>query len=401
MASTCDTSALIHLECPECRGKFDANCLQTICCQCNSPLLARYDLEAVRNNVSLFQIRTRPRGLWRWAELLPLNDPAFRITLGEGDTPIISLPRLSNYMGLSQLFVKDESRNPTGTFKARGLAVAVSRAIELGVQTFVIPTAGNAGGALAAYAARAGCEAHVYMPKQAPHSNQAEVQLAGAKIHLVNGSISQAAIEARAAANGYEKPVDQDSIYRWFDISTFREPYRLEGKKTMGFEIAESFGQNLPDVIVYPTGGGTGLVGIWKAFDEIQEIGWINGKRPRMVAVQAEVCAPIVQAFQNRTNRKQSHQDGITIASGLRVPEPFADRLILNTIYTSQGYALSVSDEQIKRASHQLAQIEGVLAAPEGAATLAALTLLIDNGWIKVNEKILLINTGSGLKTIV
>jgi threonine synthase len=401
MASIWKTSTLIHLECPECGGKFDANRLQTFCHPCRSPLLARYDLEAVRQHLSPTQFKARSRGLWRWAELLPLKDPAFKTTLGEGDTPVIPVPRLGKYLGLSQLLVKDESRNPTGTFKARGLAVAVSRAIELGVQTFVIPTAGNAGGALATYAARAGCIAHVFMPQQAPRSNQTEVQLAGANLHLVNGSISQASVEAQAAAAAFERNETNGSYPRWFDISTFKEPYRLEGKKTMGLEIAEAFGWNLPDVIIYPTGGGTGLVGIWKAFEELQGIGWINNRRPRMVAVQAEACAPIVRAFQNKSRRVQAHHDAPTIAFGLRVPEPFADRNILDALYTSQGYAISVSDEQIKKSSQKLAQLEGILAAPEGAATLAALILLKDQGWIGVEDKVLLINTGSGLKNIV
>lgn len=394
------TSLLIHLECPECGGKFDADHQQSICHHCHSPLLARYDLEAIRQRLTPNQLKTRYRGLWRWAELLPVRDPTFRITLGEGDTPLIPVPRVSRFLGLSQLIVKDESRNPTGTFKARGLAVAVSRNIELGVQNFVIPTAGNAGAALATYAARAGCNAHIFMPRKAPKSNHTEVRLSGANLYLVDGSISQAALEAGAAISKHKMQETRNSSQKWFDISTFKEPYRLEGKKTMGLEIAESLDWQPPDVIIYPTGGGTGLVGIWKAFEELQGLGWIDGRRPRMVAVQAEVCAPIVRAFQEHKTRAQVHQDAATIASGLRVPQPFADKLILNTLYTSQGNAITVSDKQIKQACSQLAQFEGILAAPEGAATLAALILLIDQGWIKRSDQVLLINTGSGLKTI-
>jgi threonine synthase len=395
------TSALIHLECPECGGKFDADQLQTICHRCHSPLLARYDLDEIKNYLTPSEVRSRPHGMWRWAELLPLKNPDFKVTLGEGDTPIIALPRLGKYLGLSRLYIKDESRNPTGTFKARGLSVAVSRAVELGARHFFIPTAGNAGSALAFYALRAGCVSNIYMPHQSSRCNQLEVRLAGANLVLVNGSIKNAAIEASAAANATNKNKNQDSSIDWFDMSTFKEPYRLEGKKTMGLEIAEYFGWQLPDLIIYPTGGGTGLVGMWKAFEELHAMGWINNRRPRMVAVQSEACSPIVHAFQERDKRASFHQDHATIASGLRVPEPFADRLILNTLYSSQGYALCVSDEQIKQASQQLAQLEGILPAFEGGATLAALINLIDQGWVKDEENILLINTGSGLKTII
>ncbi|MFU8772393.1 MAG: threonine synthase [Anaerolineales bacterium] len=395
------TSTLTHLECPECRREFDADVLRSICHRCNSPLLARYDLDAVSQYLTPGDVRTRPPGLWRWSEILPLRQLGCKVTLGEGDTPIFSLPRLGKYVGISNLFVKDESRNPTGTFKARGLSVAVSRALELGVNTFVIPTAGNAGAALAAYAARAGCRAHVFMPRQSDRSNQAEVRLAGANLVLVEGSISKAAIEARSAAAAHSDPDKQDINSNWFDMSTFKEPYRLEGKKTMGLEIAEYFGWQLPDVIVYPTGGGTGLVGMWKAFGELFAMGWINERFPRMVAVQTEACPPIVRAFQENRDRVNIHQDAQTIANGLRVPEPFADRLILDTIYASQGYALAVSDEQIKQASKQLAQLEGILAAFEGSATLAALMLLRDQGRVKDKDKVLLMNTGSGLKTIL
>jgi threonine synthase len=288
------------------------------------------------------------------------------------------------------LYVKDESVNPTGSFKARGLCAAVSKALELGVRSFVIPTAGNAGGALAAYAARAGVEAHVFMPKDAPHSNILEVQSSGADLRLVDGLISDAA--RLASTEAAEKG--------WFDVSTFKEPYRVEGKKTMGLELAEQFSWELPDVILYPTGGGTGLVGMWKAFDELEQLGWIGPKRPRMVSVQAQGCAPIVKAFSEGKDRAEFWKNATTIASGLRVPAAFADRLILRAIRASRGTALTVSDEHILRTQDQLAREEGIFAAPEGAATLAALELLLVNQWVKPDESVVLYNTGSGLKYI-
>jgi threonine synthase len=401
MDLTWKTSALIHLECPECGGKYDADQLQTICHRCHSPLLACYDLDGINKALSPSDFQARPRGIWRWAELLPLRNHDFKITLGEGDTPIIALPRLGKHLGLSRLYLKDESRNPTGTFKARGLSVAVSRAIELGAKCFVMPTAGNAGAALASYATHAGCMSKIFMPHQSSYPNQIEVQLAGAHLVLVDGSISKAATEARAAIAALENDENKDKYSNWFDMSTFKEPYRLEGKKTMGLEIAEFFGWQLPELIIYPTGGGTGLVGMWKAFEELNSMGWINERRPRMVVVQSDTCPPIVHSFHKKIGRATIVQDTPTIATGLRVPEPFADRLILNTLYSSQGFALVVSDEQIKQANQRLAHTEGILAAHEGAATLAALILLIDQDQIKGHENILLVNTGSGLKNTV
>jgi threonine synthase len=288
------------------------------------------------------------------------------------------------------LWVKDESNNPTGSFKARGLCVAVARAVELGVHTFVIPTAGNAGGALAAYAARARVEAHVFMPVDAPRTNRLEVQAAGAGLRLVDGLINDAA--SLAAAEGARAG--------WFDVSTFKEPYRLEGKKTMGYELAEAGGWELPDVIIYPTGGGTGLVGMWKAFSELEQLGWIGSRRPRMVSVQAEGCAPVVRAFASGASRTEFWQDAHTLAAGLRVPSVFADRMILRVLQESRGTALAVSDEEMVRAQQQLARSEGILAAPEGAATVAALSHLLSNGWLKPAERVVIFNTGSGLKYI-
>ena len=383
-------STLTHLECPECGHKFNADQVQGFCEDCRSPLLARYDLGSVAASLTPQQMAERPRGLWRWAEILPVRKKNFRLTLGEGDTPCLPVPRLARTLGLPSLFIKDESPNPTGSFKARGLCVAVSRALELGLSEFVLATAGNAGGALAFYAARGGARTHIYMPADAPRTNQEEVRLAGAHLVLVDGLISEAARLAAEAAR----------VNPWFDVSTFKEPYRVEGKKTMGLELAESFGWNLPDVIIYPTGGGTGLVGMWKAFSELQALGWIGPKRPRMVAIQSDGCAPVVRAFQTGSERTEPWQDAHTLAAGLRVPDVFADRLILQALRDSHGIAVSVSDAEIIAARREIAQSEGLMACPEGAATLAGLRNLLQKGWVQSNESVVLFNTGTGLKYI-
>jgi threonine synthase len=383
-------SALTHLECPECGRKYDADRLQTICLDCRSPLLARYDLGKAARSLTPARVGSRPRGLWRWAEILPVRNEAFRLTLGEGDTPLLPVRRIAGRLGLPKLFIKDESPNPTGSFKARGLCVAVSRAMELGVNEFVVPTAGNAGGALAFYAARGKVAAHVFMPADAPRANKEEVRLAGAELVLVDGLIGDAARAAAESARGKA----------WFDISTFKEPYRAEGKKTMGLELAESFGWNLPDVILYPTGGGTGLVGMWKAFDELESMGWIDSRRPRMVSVQAEGCAPVVRAVQTGAERIEVSQAASTLAVGLRVPGPFADRLILRALHGSRGTAVAVSDSEILEAQKELSQGEGLLACPEGAATLAGLKKLVSSGWVQPDDSVVLFNTGTGLKYI-
>ncbi|MFH2039646.1 MAG: threonine synthase [Chloroflexota bacterium] len=379
---------MTHLECPECHRKFNADRVQTFCRKCQSPLLARYDLVAAASSIHPGQISTRPKGIWRWAELLPVRNEKFRLTLGEGDAGLLPAKRLGIDLGLTHLYIKDESTNPTGSFKARGLAVAVARGIELNQREFVIPTAGNAGSALAYYAARAGVLAHVFMPKDAPLANQKEVRQAGADLQLVDGLINAAAHLAGDIARKK----------RWFDVSTFKEPYRVEGKKTMGFELAEAFSWQLPDVIVYPTGGGTGLVGMWKAFDELESLGWIGSTRPRMVSVQAEGCAPIVRAFKTGNQRVEPWLNAHTIASGLRVPVVFADRLILRALKESEGTALAVSDAGIIQAQKEIAHLEGILAAPEGAACWAGLQQLMNIGWVHKNERIVLYNTGSGLK---
>jgi threonine synthase len=326
--------------------------------------------------------------LWQFREVLPVRDPSYSVTLGEGGKPILKLGQLGSRLGLERLYLKDEGQNPTGSFKAMGLSVAVSRALELGAKEFVIPTAGNAGGALAAYAARAGVPAHVYMPQDASLINILEVQMTGADLHLVNGLINDAGREAAGDAGEAG----------WFDVSTLKEPYRLEGKKIMGYELAKSFGWQLPDVIVYPTGGGTGLIGMWKAFDEMEALGWIDSKRPRMVAVQSDGCAPIAHAFQNGLEAAEPWENAFTLAGGLRVPVAIGSRLMLAALRDSSGTAIAISDNQIREAQGLLAESEGIFACMEGAATVGALPPLIEQGWLKADERILIFNTGTGLK---
>lgn len=383
-------SSLVSLTCPECGKVFNPTLPQTFCADCSSPLLAGYDLPTLKQTLTKETVRQRSRGLWRWHELLPLMQPEFEITLGEGDCALLSVKRLGKLIGLENLFIKDESTNATGSFKARGLAVAVSKAFELGIHEFVIPTAGNAGGALAAYAARAGLKAHVFMPADTPLANKVEVEKSGADLHLVDGLINDAARAAAAMAKEYG----------WFDVSTFKEPYRVEGKKTMGLELAEQFNWQLPDVIIYPTGGGTGLVGMWKAFAELEALGWIDSRRPRMVSVQASGCAPVVRAFRSGAERAELWQNAATLASGLRVPAVFADRLILRALRESRGNAVAVDDKAILQAQKEIAASEGIFAAPEGAATFAAVHELAHTGWIQPDERVVLFNTGTGLKYI-
>ena len=389
MTNTKKLSYISHLECSGCGKEFSHSEIHTFCPFCQSPLLTIYDLKGVQQSVNRDEISRRSKGMWRWSELLPVLRPENQVFLGEGDTTLLLLPHLGKELGLSNLYVKDESSNPTGSFKARGLAAAISKAKELGVEKVIIPTAGNAGGAMAAYAARAGLKAHIFMPKDTPYANIEESRMAGAEVILVDGLISDAAGMAgeKARAEG------------WFDVSTFKEPYRVEGKKVMGYELAEAFGWTLPDVIIYPTGGGTGLVGMWKAFAELEALGWLdNTHRPRLVSVQADGCAPVVRAFENHASFCDFWLGAHTLASGLRVPKSFADHLILHDIYESDGTAVAVSDESILASQKQLAAMEGIFAAPEGAATLAALKKLIEQKWVQPDEKIVLFNTGSGLK---
>jgi len=384
-------SYITYLECYSCGNHFDSQKVQTFCPDCQSPLLARYDLDAAREKLDRDEFRHRSRGMWRWQELLPVHKFENMINLGEGDTPILKLNNLGPELGLSNLYVKDESLNPTGSFKARGLAAAVSKAKELGVKKVIIPTAGNAGGAMAAYAARGGLKAHIFMPNDTPTANIEESRIAGATVILIDGLISEAAglASEKARAEG------------WFDVSTFKEPYRTEGKKIMGYELAESFDWELPDVIIYPTGGGTGLVGMWKAFKEMATMGWLtDSKFPRMVVVQAEGCAPVVKAFEENASSCDFWTGAHTIASGLRVPKSFADQIILDDLRDSNGVAVSVSDEKIVEAQKYLAFKEGIFAAPEGAATLAGLQKLKETGWVASDEQVVLFNTGTGLKYI-
>jgi threonine synthase len=388
------TSYLTHLTCSECNRSFDAGQLQTFCPDCSAPLLARYDLKAAAQSLDRDAFRRRPSGMWRWHELLPVANPQNYLTLGEGDTPLLAAPNLGKTLGLPYLFIKDESNNPTGSFKARGMAVAMAKAQELGVRKVIVPTAGNAGGAMAAYAARAGMQASVFMPTDTPRANIVECQLAGAQVTLVDGLISDAARLAgeKARAEG------------WFDLSTFKEPYRAEGKKIMGYELAEAFNWTLPDVIIFPTGGGTGLIGMVKAFEEMDQLGWLKrpmrDHQPRMVAVQADGCAPVVKAFQGGQADCEFWNGATTAASGLRVPKSFADRLILRNLRASHGTAVAVSDAEIAAAQALIGRLEGIFAAPEGAAALAGLKRLVEAGWIRQDETIVLFNTGSGLKYI-
>ena len=382
-------SYLSNLQCSGCGKEYTYTEIHTFCPDCQSPLLSIYDLTQVRQRVDRDEVSSRRKGMWRWHEMLPVQDPGNIVFLGEGDTALLQLNNLGRELGLTNLFVKDESTNPTGSFKARGLAAAVSKAKELGVKKVIIPTAGNAGGAMAAYAARAGIQAIIYMPRDTPRANVEESRMAGAEVVLVDGLISDAAGMAgeKARAEG------------WFDLSTFKEPYRVEGKKVMGYELAEAFDWTLPDVIIYPTGGGTGLVGMWKAFAELEALGWLeNTKRPRMVAVQADGCAPVIKAFEAGALFCDFWTNAHTLASGLRVPKSFADSLILRDLRVSNGTAIAVSDEAILESQSQLGRHEGIFAAPEGAATLAALKVLVEREWIAPDERVVLFNTGSGLK---
>jgi len=379
-------SAFTHLRCSRCRAVHPGDQLQNLCA-CGGPLLAQYDLAAASATLRPDKLAGRPHGLWRWAEVMPGSaDEA--VTLGEGGTPLVQLKRLAEEERSPRLYVKDEAFNPTGSFKARGLAVAVSRAKVLGARKLALPTAGNAGGALAAYAARAGLEAYVLMPKDAPQANQLECKAHGARLILVDGLISDCGrmLNERKEREG------------WFDVSTLKEPYRIEGKKTLGYELFEQLGGRLPGAILYPTGGGVGLIGMWKAFEEMEAMGWIGLERPKMIVVQASGCAPIVKAFDAGKTESEPWKDAQTLAAGLRVPKALGDFLVLEAVHRSKGAAVAVDDGAILTAVRRLAQSEGILACPEGAATLAALPVLFERGVLQRDESIVLFNTGSGLK---
>ncbi len=381
-------STLTHLECSACGRQHEADRLQNLCPDCGKVLFARYDLQRAARTLTRDSVAARPRGMWRWRELLPVRDARHIVSLGEGDSPLLPVPRLGARAGLKRLLLKDEGTNPTGSFKARGISAALSRARELGAQQVALPTAGNAGGALAAYAARAGLGAHVYMPVDAPELNKKESGIYGAEVVLVRGLINDcgAWVRKRAAQEG------------WFDLSTLKEPYRAEGKKTMGLELVEQLGWEVPEVIVYPTGGGTGLVGIWKALDELEQLGWIGSRRPRMIAVQTEGCAPIVRAFQQGLDHAPAVQDAHTSIGGLRVPVAIADAIMLGLIRRSGGTALTVTDDEALDGMKEIASSEGIFAAPEGGAVWAGIKKLVDSRAIDRDERVILMNTGTGLK---
>jgi threonine synthase len=381
-------SALTHLECSRCGTRYDAAQVQGTC-SCGSPLLARYDTAWVQAEVSPEDIAGRPPDLWRYHELLPVTDSGRVVSLGEGMTPLLALPRLGQAIGMPRLRMKDEGLIPTGTFKARGAAVGVSRAAELGVTGVAMPTNGNAGAAWAAYAARAGLRSLIVMPAAAPSITRAECAAAGAELYLVDGLIGDAgAIIAAALPSrpGYQ------------DVSTLREPYRLEGKKTMGYEIAEQLGWRMPDVIVYPAGGGVGIIGIHKALRELRELGWVDGQLPRLVAVQASGCAPIVAAFASGAAESQPWPDARTVAFGITVPKALGDFLVLDAVRGTGGTAVAVDDEALLADQREIARLEGTLICPEGAACVTAVRQLRESGWLAPSDEVVVLNTGSGLK---
>jgi threonine synthase len=380
-------TTLTHLECSLCAKHYDAGKIHNLC-ECGGPLLVRYDLKKARESWNRDDLANGPSSMWRYAPVLPVSNPAAIVSLGEGMTPLIHTKRLGARLGVPDLWVKDEGINPTGSFKARGLSCAVSMCVELGITKVAIPSAGNAAGALAAYAADSGIEAHIFMPRDVPQSNFIECCVAGAKVTLVDGLISDCGkmVAARKDAEG------------WFEISTLKEPYRIEGKKTMGYEVAEQFHWNLPDAIFYPAGGGVGMIGMWKAFAEMEEMGWIGSKRPKMIAVQAEGCPPIVRAWEQGKERSEFFENAETVASGLRVPKALGDFLVLRAAKDSGGTCVAASDEEMIDAGIELASAEGIFAAPEGGACVAALKKLLANGFLKPEERIVIYNTGSGLK---
>ncbi len=381
-------SYLTHLECSKCGSKHDPDKVQTVCTECGKPLFSRYDLESIKKVITPKDLVGREASMWRYWELLPVKDQRNKVSLGEGWTPLTPVERLGESIGIRDLWIKDEGIIPTGTFKARGLAMAVSKAKELGIKKLALPSAGNAAGAMTAYGARAGMKSYVFMPVDAPDVNKIECQVVGAKVVLVNGLITDA---GKMVADGVPE-------MDWFPLSTLKEPYRVEGKKTMGIEIAEQYEWSLPDVILYPTGGGTGIIGMWKVFDELEELGWIGSERPRMVSVQASGCAPIPKAFDEGKEESEFWQGAETIAAGLRVPHALGDFLILRATRESGGSAIAVSDDEIMDGVGEIARKEGLFVCPEGAATFAALRTLVDDGKVDKNEKVVLFNTGSGLK---
>jgi threonine synthase len=379
-----------HLECTMCGATYPSEALHRLSPCCERPLYARYDLEAIGRRLSRDDLRGRSADLWRYAELLPVRDPVHAVRLGEGWTPLIETPRLAERLCVGRVWIKDEGQNPTASFKARGLCMAVSRARELGITEVALPTAGNAGSAIAAYAAAAGMRAHVVAPRDTPFPILQEIRALGADLELLDGLITDCGVRVAEGAREHG----------WFDLSTLKEPYRAEGKKTMGYELAEQLGWVLPDVIVYPTGGGTGLVGMWKAFDEMERLGWIGPERPRMVTVQAAGCAPVVRAWEQGTRHAEPWQDAHTYASGLRVPKAVGDFLILDAVRASGGAGVAVPDEEMRAWTPVVGSLTGIFAAPEGAATAAAVARLRADGTLRGDESVVLFNTGSGLKYV-
>ena len=394
-----------HLECALCGLRHEANVLQNLCVECGKPLLVRYDLERAAQTLTRSSMNTRESTLWRYREVLPVRDPENTVSLGEGWTPLFRAEKLAATLPIKiNLFIKDEGQNPTQSFKARGMTAAISMAKELGVKKVAVPSAGNAAGALAAYAAKAGMEAFIFMPSDTPRANIVECEQTGANVTLVDGLITDCGkiVAERKDAEG------------WFDVSTLKEPYRVEGKKTMGYELAEQmshklqfvetdgdnlkFVGHLPDVILYPTGGGTGLIGMWKAFDEMEQMGWIGPERPRMVSVQSATCAPIVRAFHEGKRFADEFENAATVASGLRVPKAIGDFLILDALRASGGTAVAVTDEELIAAVGEIGATTGIFAAPEGAACLPALRKLIADDLVRDGESVVIFNTGSGVK---
>ncbi|MCH7721038.1 MAG: threonine synthase [Planctomycetes bacterium] len=376
-----------HLSCWGCGRQIPAEQLVNLC-PCGKPLRVEYDLDRVREAVSRDEWAKRPPGLWRYREVLPLAESEQPVTLGEGATPLLPAPRIAELVGVERIYIKDEAVNPTGSFKARGMTAAVTMARVLGARSLAVPSAGNAGGALAAYAAAAGLSAHVFMPRDVPQANCIECELAGAEVTLIDGLIHDC---ARALA---ERKETED----WFDVSTLKEPYRVEGKKTLGYELAEQLGWTLPDVIIYPTGGGTGLIGMAKAFDEMEALGWIGSQRPRFVVVQSTGCAPIVRAFDEGRESAALWEEANTVAAGLRVPKAIADFVILRYLRAGGGTAVAIADEELIRDARALSAATGICACPEGGACLSAVRRLCQTGWIKPTESVVLFNTGTGLK---
>jgi threonine synthase len=379
-------STLDHLECPRCAAIRNPDVITNLC-DCGSPLLARYDLERAAATMTLDALQVRPPSLWRYHELLPVGEEGAVVTLGEGMTPLLSLRRLGADIGMGELMMKDEGLLPSGTFKARGAAVGVSRALELGVRQLAMPTNGNAGAAWALYSARAGLQSHIVMPVDAPPITRTECVVAGAHLSLVRGHIGDAGRIVAAAVGG-----------DLFDASTLKEPYRIEGKKTMGYELAEQLDWKMPDVIVYPTGGGVGLIGIYKAFTELREIGMIDGPMPRLVAVQSTGCAPIVRAFEAGDRTSTAWEDPHTVAYGINVPKALGDFLVLDAVYATSGTAVAVDDSELLRDQRLCGLREGLFICPEGAACISAVRKLRASGWLTGAEQVVLLNTGSGLK---